>query len=701
MATQSEALRYLQNAIGNSDATFRPGQWEAIDHLVNQKGRMLVVERTGWGKSSVYFITTIFLRQEGRGLSLIISPLLALMRNQIATANQFGLNPRTINSTNPEEWEEVKEEALRNEIDVLFISPERLANEKFVEQLLLPLVDSLGLFVVDEAHCISDWGHDFRVDYRRIVNILQRLPANIPVLATTATANDRVVQDVESQLGDVRVQRGTLERSSLHLQTIKLPDQPARLAWLAQNLPRIPGTGIIYVLTKRDAIQLSAWLRSQNIDAHAYFAGIKDENFENDHEYRIHLEDQLLANEIKVLVATTALSMGYDKPDLSFVIHYQAPGSIVGYYQQVGRAGRGIDKAYGVMLSGREDEDIHDYFRRNAFPTDTRVQKILQALEESDHGLSIPQLTQELNFRSSQISQTIKYLSVESPAPVVKIKTKWQRAPVPYQLDKEKIAYLTAQRYCEWQEVQEYLSHEACLMAYLRRSLDDPEAKACGRCAHCIGEPVLSIDIDQSLGNQAALFIRHAEFPLVLKKQFPPDVRPYGLSAKAKIPENYRGEEGRVLSRWRDAGWGRTVAENKQQGHFNDELVTATAEMIARWNPEPELAWVCCVPSLNHPTLVADFAQRLAHGLGIPFHHAIQKIKDTPPQKNQENSYFQCLNLDGAFEITQAPLPEGAVLLVDDAVDSAWTLTILTALLRQAGSGPVFPLALTSTQFRD
>ena len=694
-----QALSQLRASIQNPTASFRSGQWEAIDRLVNQRGRMLVVQRTGWGKSAVYFLSTYFLRKQGMGMTLIISPLLALMRNQLEAAAQFGLSPRTINSTNKEEWAEVKREVLQNKTDILFISPERLANENFNQEVLIPISGKMGLFVVDEAHCISNWGHDFRVDYRRIVNILRQLPANLPLLATTATANDRVIDDIESQLGDILVQRGPLERTSLHLQTLTLPDQPSRLAWLAQTLPQLPGTGIVYVLTKRDAEQVSAWLVQQGIDAHPYYSDAKAEGFETPNEYRIHLENLLLENKIKVLVATTALSMGYDKPDLAFVIHYQAPGSIVGYYQQVGRAGRGIDKAYGILLAGKEEEEIHDFFRKSAFPSETRIQHILSELSESEEGLSIPQLTQALNYRRGQIEQAIKYMSVEKPSPVFKVKSKWQRTAVPYQLDKERVEYLTQQRYREWKEVEEYLTHEGCLMAFLRGRLDDPDTSACGRCANCLGHSILPIQIQEEMGKAAAHHLRRSEFPLKLRKQIPPGAKVYGLSHR--IAPELQGEEGRILSRWKDAGWGSRVAQNKADIHFDDALVAAMAQMIDRWSPEPFPQWLTCVPSLRHPALVPNFAQRLAERLGIPFHPVIVKIKETQPQKLQENSYFQCVNLDEAFDINSIPMQGSSVFLLDDAVDSAWTLTILSALLRKEGSGPVFPIALTSTRFSD
>ncbi len=690
---QAEAL--LQTAVANPDARFREGQWEAIDALVNQRKKLLVVQRTGWGKSSVYFISTRILRDRGAGATVIVSPLLALMRNQIEAANRLGIRAETINSTNPDDWDAIKRRILADGVDAVLISPERLSNEEFVETILLPIADRIGLLVVDEVHCISDWGHDFRPDYRRLTNVLRQMPPNMPVLGTTATANNRVIDDVQQQLGEIGIQRGPLVRDSLSLQTLRLPDQAARLAWIAKRIPELPGTGIVYVLTIRDAEQVAAWLASQGIAARAYFGSVSHDDFPDSNTYRQHLEDQLLGNQVKALVATTALGMGYDKPDLGFVIHYQAPSSVVSYYQQVGRAGRAIDHAVGVLLSGREDEDIHEYFRGTAFPPERDVMAILNALEESE-GMSIVELQRHLNLRQSQIDKVLKILSVENPAPIIKLGAKWQRTPVPFAMDRDRIEHLTHQRELEWQQIQQYLETDDCLMAYLRRALDDPEVSDCGRCANCLGHPVVDPSIEHAMGVEATRFLKKSEFPFKPKKQVAAGAFPE-YEFRGNLPPDLQASEGRILSRWGDSGWGALVAVDKHAGHFRDELIEAMAEMVERrWQPNPQPQWVTCVPSLNHPTLVPTFAARLAARLRPPFHDVIQKVRENEPQKNQQNRFHQCRNLDGAFALTDNVNPT-PVLLVDDVIDSGWTVTVLAALLRRSGSGPVYPVALAST----
>lgn len=697
---REQAAQLLKTALNNPNAHFREGQWEAIDALVNRNMKQLVVQRTGWGKSSVYFISTRIFRDRGFGPTIIVSPLLALMRNQIESAERLRIKAETINSTNRDDWQLIRTRILNDEFDCLLISPERLANDDFVSTILQPIADRIGLMVVDEAHCISDWGHDFRPDYRRIVNILQHIPANTPVLGTTATANNRVVEDIRTQLGDIEIQRGSLVRESLALQTLYLPDQASRLGWLATYVPRLPGTGIIYTLTTHDAERVADWLSVNGINAKAYHGNISDPNGLHDsNTYRQHLEDQLSRNDIKVLVATSALGMGYDKPDLSFVIHYQAPGSVVTYYQQVGRAGRSIDYAVGVLMSGVEDDDIHEFFRRSAFPAYEQIVEILEMLEATD-GLTLRQLEEQTNLRNGQIDKALKFLSVENPATVIKVGNQWRRTTAPFAMDYARIQHLTEQREQEWQEMKGYLDTSLCLMNYLRAALDDEANAPCGKCANCIGQQIVGGAVTEDTSHQAAIFARQAETLIKPKAQVAAGAfEIYGF--RGNLPLELRAQEGRVLSRWGDAGWGKIVKEDKYANLFRDELMVATADMIRdRWQPEDFPTWVCCVPSLNHPALVPHFAERLATELGITFVDAVHKILDNQPQKSQQNRFHQCRNLDGVFAINK-DLPAGSVLLVDDIVDSGWTLTVIAALLQQAGSGKVYPVALASTSTKD
>ncbi len=688
------ASKLLVEAVGNPAARFREGQWEAIDAVVNRRRRIIVVERTGWGKSMVYFLATCLLRQQGSGPTLVISPLLALMRNQVEAAKQVGLIAETINSSNYPEWPSITERLVSSSIDLLLISPERLANKHFLETVLERVASHIGMVVIDEVHCISDWGHDFRPDYRRIVNILRFMPSNTPVLGTTATANNRVLEDIQAQLGDFTVQRGPLTRDSLVLQTLQMPDQATRLAWLAEYIPKLNGTGIVYTLTKRDAMTVSAWLLKHGIKAACYHSGVKSEERPNSTDERLYLEESLLKNRIEVLVATSALGMGYDKPDLAFAIHYQAPGSVIAYYQQVGRAGRALERAAGILLAGKEDVDIIEYFRNNAFPPEEDVNQLLALLDAND-GMSVPDIEKNLNMRHGRIAHLLKFLSVETPSPVIKMQHKWHRTAVRYQMDKERIDRLTKQREVEWQEIQRYLKTGGCRMAYLQHALNDPRAGRCGRCDNCKRRHSISPKVGRRQVLQALYFLRNMELPIKPRIRIPSGVCPQ-FSYNGYLLVRLRASEGRVLSRWGDAGWGRYVRQGKSAGHFSDELVAAAAKMVSRWQPTPAPQWVTCIPSSTKPRLVSSFANRLSQRLGLPFMETLVARGSRPPQKEQQNSFHQCRNVEGAFSV-RPQVPHTPVLLIDDAVDSRWTFTMAAAKLREAGCGKVFPMALAST----
>lgn len=702
----SRALELLRKSTGNTQAVFHSGQLEAIEHLIENRGPLLVVQRTGWGKSNVYFIAAKLLREQNFGPTLIISPLLALMRNQIAAAERMGVHAVRITSEekNREDWDRIREELLAERVDALLISPERLGNEEFVRTMLLPIGTRIGLLVVDEAHCISDWGHDFRPDYRRITRIVRSLPRTIRLLATTATANDRVVADLRSQFGErLTVQRGRLGRASLQLQNISLPSEAARLAWLAATLPKLPGSGVIYTLTVRDARTVADWLRESGIEAEAYWGAMDDELGQAG--LRERLETRLLRNELKALVATTALGMGFDKPDLAFVIHYQLPGSVVHYYQQVGRAGRALPDAFAILLGGRGDSEITDYFIETAFPPRELVENVISILADEPEGLTLVELQSKVNAPRGRLDHALKLLTLESPAPLLKLDGKWKRTATPLApAFWERVGRLTELRRLEQKRMLEYLHARTCLMQFLARELDEHDSTACGRCANCLGRPLLDGSFPSEIAQGAAKFLRRTYHPIPPRRLWPRNafkVYPFA----GRISKELSAEEGRVLAIWGDAGWGEMVRCGKYGGdgpaHFDEQLVTAVMEMIDAWNPQPRPAWVTCVPSLNHLTLVPDFAERLARALSLPFHAALRRIRATSPQKEMQNSFQQARNLDGAFAVEQRGNFFQPVLLVDDMVDSGWTLSICAVLLRQAGSGPVFPVALAQTSKSD
>lgn len=683
----ARALELLRIGSGRADATFRDGQEDAIRHVVEGKGRLLVVQKTGWGKSFVYFIATKLLREAGAGPALLISPLLALMRNQIAAAERMGVRAATLNSDNTDDWRAVEGRLARGEIDILLVSPERLANEHFRSHVLAGIAAQISMLVVDEAHCISDWGHDFRPHYRLLERIVKTLPQNLRLLATTATANNRVMEDLSNVLGpNLHVSRGDLNRPSLTLQTIRLPSQAERLAWLAQQLARLQGHGIIYALTVRDANQVAAWLKTRGFNVEAYTGETGDR--------REQLEHALLNNQVKALVATTALGMGYDKPDLAFVIHYQMPGSVVAYYQQVGRAGRALDSAYGVLLSGEEESDITDWFIRTAFPTRDEVAAVIGALEDEPNGLSVPDLLRRVNLSKGRIEKTIALLSLEAPAPIAKQGTKWQLTAAKLSESFwDRAKRLTALRRDEHKQMQEYVKLPfGDHMGFLISALDgDPGV---------VNEPALpplTTTVDAELIKAAIEFLRRTSLPIEPRKKWPDGGMPQ-YRVKGFIPTEHQAQPGKALCVWGDAGWGGLVRSGKyQDGRFSDDLVAACVKMIQEWNPQPRPTWVTCVPSLRHPDLVPNFAQRLAVAMRLPFHMVIAKTDKRPEQKTMANSTQQARNIDGSLAPNGQPIPTGPVLLIDDMVDSRWTLTVSAWLLRKCGSGPVWPMALSQT----
>lgn len=691
MTLYQQAEGWLQDILG-PQATFRDGQWEAISALVERRERVLVVQRTGWGKSMVYFMATRLLRGQGAGITLLVSPLLALMRNQIESAKQWGVRAMSINSTNPDDHSIIEYAALTDQLDLLLISPERLANDRFQSKVWATLRNKVGLLVIDEAHCISDWGHDFRPNYRRIMGVLDQLPKQTPVLGTTATANDRVVQDVSEIIGaGMNIQRGPLTRDSLALYVYADPkDHAERLTLLSHLLRSIPGSGIIYCTTTRDCSVVAEWLQQEGFNVKAYFSNVD----ENGGETREALEDQLLNNQVKALVASVALGMGFDKPDLHFVIHYQQPGNLIGYYQQIGRAGRGIANAHIILMHGAGDEDIQNHFIENAFPQPKHVNEVLDVLGQLPK--TNAELQREVNVNKSTLEKIMTHLEVEGI--VAKEGSAYQLVRRGQQPDYERWNGITQQRYDEMAQMRAYIAHTGCYMRFIAQALDDPTAPAqCGRCKNC-RQQTSKYQPNLEDIQTAQQFLRGGR-PLTFepRKQWPSGLYP-------KMAIEHRNEVGLALSQYYAAGWGELVKKErlKAEGHFSGELVAASVAVL-----EPHLAtlatppqWVTYVPSLRRDGLVSKFAERLAAALGLPIHHVVVHNQQHRPQAEMRNSFQQAQNLIGAFGIDPS-LPNGPVLLVDDVADSRWTLTTLGAQLQKAGSGPVYPFVLATTGMGD
>ncbi|WP_326810513.1 RecQ family ATP-dependent DNA helicase [Streptomyces scopuliridis] len=710
---RASADSVLARLVGDTTGTarLREDQWRAIEALVADKRRALVVQRTGWGKSAVYFVATSLLRELGAGPTVIVSPLLALMRNQVEAAARAGIRARTINSSNAEEWETIQDEVAAGDVDVLLVSPERLNNPDFRDQVLPRLSAATGLLVVDEAHCISDWGHDFRPDYRRLRTMLAELPAGVPVLATTATANARVTADVAEQLGtgagtDALVLRGALDRESLSLHVLKLPDAAHRLAWLADHLGELPGSGIIYTLTVAAAEEVTAYLRQCGHTVASYTG--RTENAD-----RQQAEDDLLANRVKALVATSALGMGFDKPDLGFVVHLGSPSSPIAYYQQVGRAGRGVEHAEVLLLPGREDEAIWKYFASVAFPPEELVRRTLDVLGRADRPLSLPALEPLVELRRTRLETMLKVLDVDGA--VHRVKGGWTSTGRPWVYDTERYAWVARQREAEQQAMRDYASATACRMEFLRRQLDDEEAVPCGRCDNCAGarfeDKVTAAALDAARGE-----LGRPGVEVEPRKMWPTGLTAVGVDLKGRIPQGEQYFPGRALGRLSDIGWGNRLrpmlAAQAHDGPVPDDVVTAVVSVLADWakgpggwasgapDAPPRPVGVVTVASRGRPQLVGSLGSRIAEVGRMPL---LGTVAYAPGAADSRISRTNSAQRVRALHETLTVPPElaetlgsagGPVLLVDDLSDSGWTLAVAARLLRRAGAEGVFPLVL-------
>jgi ATP-dependent DNA helicase RecQ len=698
-ALRGEAEKYLR-ALAGDQARLREDQWTAISALVVDGRRALVVQRTGWGKSAVYFIATALLRARGSGPTVIVSPLLALMRNQVEAAERAGIRARTINSANSDEWAALYAEVASGDVDVLLVSPERLNNPSFRDQVLPELSRSAGLVVVDEAHCISDWGHDFRPDYRRLRTLLDRLPDGIPVLATTATANARVTRDVAEQLGagghgETLVLRGALDRDSLRLGVVELPTVHQRLGWLAARLGELPGSGIIYTLTVAAAHETASFLRDQGMPVAAYSG--RDEQAE-----RLRAEDDLLANRVKALVATSALGMGFDKPDLGFVVHLGAPQSPVAYYQQIGRAGRGVERAEVILLPGREDRDIWAYFASLAFPPERQVRATLQVLAEAGRPLSTGVLETHVDLSRGRLESMLKVLDVDGA--VRRVSGGWTSTGEPWHYDGERYERVAAERARERDAMLGYQATDGCRMEYLRRQLDDPDAAPCGRCDNCTGRR-WQADVPEAGATAARDRLLRPGVEVEPRRMWPTGMKALGLDVAGKIPATAVAEPGRALGRLTDIGWGSTLrallAENAPDEPVTRPVVDAVIKVLAAWDWARRPAGVVTLPSRTRPTLITSLGQQLSSIGRLPYLGALGYASDEGPGPRRHNSAQRLSSLWHAFEVPDEVRQaigglDGPVLVIDDRVETGWTMTVAARLLREAGARAALPLVLAT-----
>lgn len=690
MATREQAQSILEQLAGPA-ARLRDDQWSAIEALVVHRRRTLVVQRTGWGKSAVYFIAAKLLRAAGHGPTVIVSPLLALMRNQVAAAERAGVHAATINSSNVAEWDDIHRRVGGGELDVLLVSPERLNNPDFRDAVLPALARDAGLVVVDEAHCVSDWGHDFRPDYRRIRTLIAELGDGIPVLATTATANDRVVEDVATQLGvgggETLVLRGGLDRESLRLSVVNAGNPTQRAAWLAAHIDSLPGSGIVYTLTVAQAHDIAVLLREKGHPVAAYTGATEAAE-------REQLEADLLANRVKALVATSALGMGFDKPDLGFVVHLGAPSSPIAYYQQVGRAGRSTASAEVILLPGREDQDVWRYFSSVAFPSEAMVRTVIRVLEP-DRPQSTAALEPMVDLNRTRLEMVLKVLDVDGA--VRRVKGGWVGTGMDWTYDEARYRKLDEARRREQQAMLDYQATDRCRMAFLRAQLDDPElgeGERCGRCDNCTGSRYDAV-VDAGAVEETQAKLMRPGVELTPRKQWPSGLSALGLELKGKITDG--PEAGRAIGRLTDLGWGARLRRllDEPDAEVSEAVVQAAVQVLAAWDWEDRPYAVMALDSDTHPLLINSLARELSR-LGRLTDLGVLRYAPGRRPVTAANSAYRVAGLQGAWDTPQLAGVDGPVLLVDDFSDTGWTLTMAARVLRAAGAPAVLPFALAS-----
>ncbi len=682
MGPGEQHLRQVLAVMAGPAAVPRADQVAAVAALVEQQQRVLVVQATGWGKSAVYWAATAAQRAAGRGPTLVISPLLALMRDQVAAAARAGLRAATVNSTNVGDWHAVFDDIAAGRLDVLLVSPERLGHAGFAARLP-GLIGAAGLVVIDEAHCISDWGFDFRPDYQRLAKTLLGIGSHTPVLATTATANQRVTDDVARQLGAGAVTfRGSLARASLQLAVVPGLGPLQRYAWVADALERFAGSGIVYTLTVAEAERLAGFLRSNGHEVAAYHGALEV-------DVRERIEDALRRNALKAVVATSALGMGYDKPDLAFCIHVGSPASPVAYYQQVGRAGRALASALAVLLPAESDDAIWRYFATAGVPDPARVNTVLAALGGVPQ--SLPQLEAATGIRRGRLEGLLKILAVDEV--VQRDGTAWALTGRPWHFDAARWQALARVREQEAALMRAYASGSGCLMRFLQQALDDPEPGDCGRCSVCTGRlPDPGAMPGAARVEAARRFARGHDVRIDPRKLWPAG------SGQGSRKGRIKGcDEGRALAFADDPGWADLLRPllAVPDAVLPPEVLEGVVAVLARWRPHWASRPVAVVPmpSLRHAALVQSLAAHLARAGRLPLLDLLLRQGPEPDEDLASGARVAALHTTLSLR-PGADVPAGPLLLVDARYRSGWTMTVAAALLREAGATAVLPLVL-------
>lgn len=665
---------------------FHPGQREIIERLVRGQ-RVLAILRTGWGKSLCYQMASLYYPH----LTIVFSPLKALMRDQCQRCNEvYAISSAILSSDfTTEENHATLERAIAGTLKLLFITPERLGDalwQRVVSTLRISMV------VIDEAHCISSWGHDFRLYYRRIIDSVAPLPDDTAVLALTATANKRVEEDILQQIGPALVIRGAMYRPNLYLNVVRVFGDWEKLCYLEAVLQGRSDTGILYTATQRDAEMAATFLNARGISAEYYHAG-------RDDAARQRVEQGLMSNQYRVVCSTTALGMGIDKPDVRFVIHYHLPASLIQYYQEIGRAGRDGNAAWCILLYDFTDVEIHEHLMQSAKPGEQQYKAVWSLL--SQHHLGLDEHAMLLTTGLAQVILRVVLTDLEQQRYITFDSTKrtyslhkassdtTQHESFYPALDFSARELVQIQKLQELQDIRAYVQTEDCYMKYVTSYLGDEHAGTCGVCGMCRRKHFPLVRPSERIQASATHFLEQEYIPII---------------EECVINTTTVHEAGWALSYHGTSYIGKLVSLSKYEngGPFALSLVVRVVEIVRTRYPMHTLQGVVHVPSTSGNTLVDVFAQQVASMLGLTYLPVLTKKRTTHKQKRLVNRVQKEANVRGAFGVQPATaVVERTLLLIDDIYDSGYTLREAGKTLLQAGATAVYPMTITRTYHSD
>jgi len=671
---RQEAEIRLKNTFGFDQ--FYDEQWKTID-LLFKGARVLLIEKTGFGKSLCFqFPATQF-----PGLTVIFSPLIALMRDQVKGLNKKGIKAKFINSEQtPEENSQTIQEAISGKLKILYIAPERQENQEWIEATRRM---NLSMIVIDEAHTISVWGHDFRPAFRRIINLVKLLPQNLPVLATTATATKRVQEDIEKQIsGNIQTIRGELIRENFRLYVIKVNSEDDKLLWLAENLPVLEGNGIIYTGTRVNTEIYSRWFEFLNIKTTEYNAGL-------DSDSRKEIENGLMNNKWKAVISTNALGMGIDKSDIRFIVHTQIPASPIHYYQEIGRAGRdGKPTTLILFYNSTNDEKRieEDVILPQAFidggrPGIKNYNKVINVLKQEQLGER--QIVKATNLKQTQV-RVIKADLIEQG--IIKEVIYGRSKKYEYQfnapeLNTKAFDELREQKLRELGAMLEYVNIKTSRMKFLCDYLGDNSHTHYQNCDNTSLKPYILNSQEQT--KLKMLEFRESYFPELI-------VESTHTNIVNGVASSYYGVSsvGAALHR----------SKYENGGDFPDFLLRLALKAFRKKYGHEKFDFIVYVPPTESGDLVKNFAEKLSQVLKVPVSHKMIKTGATQPQKVFRNGYLKKDNVAQKFSYSEPVEIAGkSVILFDDIFDSGATIKEIGNVLTKFGVTKIAPLVIART----